>query len=143
MNVYNVLNSSKHSLLGKSAMDTINSISIKIFTNGNELYSLLVELIDSASFPRPIEINPKIKHLIEDESLIITYVVFTAWYDSIVLKSRNVILSRPKGEKKKDYQLRTCIASLSPVRRTFLVETMDTTDSNEDNHIFLECIKLS
>ena len=122
-------------------MAIIDGVTQKPFTNGKELQPLLVELIECASFPRPVKINQKIKGLVTSDGITVSEISFKAWFKCICLSSQKVILSTPNGKTKTKYRLKNCIAKLSPEQRTFLVNVMDTTDSNSGNHIFLCRVK--
>ena len=122
-------------------MSVLQGVSEKAFTNGKELQPLLSELIDCASFPKPLVKSQKIKHLVQTEGIMVSDVELATWFKCICLKSQNTILARPNGKTKKDFKLRICLLNLSSVQRTYLLEIMDTADSNQGNQIFLERVK--
>jgi hypothetical protein len=105
------------------------------------LQPLLSELIDCASFPRPLQLNQKLKRLVDSEGIIVSEKQLAEWFKRICLKCQNVILARPNGNTKTDYRLRICLSSLATEKKAFLVKIMDTTDRVEGNRIFLERVK--
>ena len=122
-------------------MAVINGVSEKNFTSGKELQPLLSELIDCASFPRPLKINQKIKGLVEMDGIMISEEQLAAWFKCICLKCQNVILARPNGNTKTEYRLRICLSTLATEKKAFLARIMDTSDKVEGNRTFLERVK--
>jgi len=122
-------------------MAIIEGVTEKAFTNGKELQPLLSELIDCASFPRPLQMNQKLKGLVEAQGISVTEEQLAAWFKGLCLKCQNVILARPNGNTKKEYRLRICLSSLATEQKAFLVSIMDTSDKVEGNRVFLERVK--
>jgi len=126
-------------------MAIIKGVTEGKFTNGTKFKPLLSELIDCSNYKRQIELNQKIKGLVDEEDVKVGVNVseeaFASWFKCVCLKSRKIILNVPNGNTKTKHQLKICISSLSPAQRTFLARVMITADANDGNQKFLELVQ--